>query len=140
VVNMKTPSASRGRRSTDSALSLLSFQQSVELSGGESVRGLASVVCMSFWVSVAVFLMLCRNVFKVVQAPIVVARVTARLAVHLVAVNSALGLVEFRKSLYCFASRAQLRAGREVKWLSAWHEYSFVEYSYTRNTLYARGT
>lgn len=140
VIDVKTASASGAWRAADSTLPLLGFQQARELSGGKPVSALARVVRMAFWVCATVLFMLRSGMRKVVDAPVVVTGVAARLAVHLVTVSCALGLVELRKGLYGFAARARLCSGREVKGLSAWHEYSFVEYSYARNTLYARGT
>jgi hypothetical protein len=141
MVDMKASSASGARRSTDSALSLLGFQQSIELSGGKPISVFSPVVRMALWVSIAVSFLFYGGVHKVLAAPLVVTGNAAGLAVHLVAVGCALGLVELRKGLYGSAARAVLCSGREVEWLSTGHEYSFgVEYSYVRNTLYARAS
>jgi hypothetical protein len=140
MIDMKTPSASGARRSADSAFALLVFQKAVELSGGKSVSVLAPVVRMALWVSMTVSFLFYGGVHKVLAAPLVVTGDAAGLAIHLVAVKRVPRLVELRKRLYDLASWAVLCSGREVQWFSTRHEYSSgVEYSYVRNTLYARG-
>ena len=139
MVNVKALS-SRRCGLADRALSLLGRQQIRELSGGETVGVLSAVVGMASWVSLAMFFLFCGYMREVIQAPVVVANVVASFAVHLVAVDCALGLVELRKGFYGLAARAVLCAGRQVEWLSTGHEYSSgVEYSYSRSTFYARG-
>jgi hypothetical protein len=133
VVNMEGALSFRIGCLANSALSSLGRKHPVILASRKVVVFLAMVVLVSFGKLFSALCLLCSDVGKVVQAPSIVAFVTARLAVHPISVFGSARLSKFGKRLGFPTLRAAFETGRQVE-SASWHRSN-----HTSNLLLAQG-
>lgn len=115
------------------AFSTLRSQHPIVFAGLQPIVGLSPVVSKTFWVGIATALLIFGHFFKVLEAPLIVARVLTRFAVDLVAMQSGFRSMKARQGFGSFAFRTGFESGRQIELVASSHRCSL---SRLNNTLY----